>query len=83
MKVPAFSLLIVTALVASGCGQQAGTGSTKLASQEDSVSYILGLQDGRESQAAVGTGEPGDHLGGMQAGFKGTPAPMLTAPCRR
>ena len=71
-------ILALTALSAMmlGCGQLAGTGSTKLASQEDSVSYILGYKMGENLKQQAVPVNPAVIYGGMQAGFKGTPAPM-------
>lgn len=71
-------ILALTALSAMmlGCGQQAGTGSTKLASQEDSVSYILGYKMGENLKQQSVPVKPEIIFGGMQAGFAGTPALM-------
>lgn len=46
MRILALSALIAVGAVVSGCGQQAGAGPTKLSSQEDSVSYVLGYKMG-------------------------------------
>jgi FKBP-type peptidyl-prolyl cis-trans isomerase len=71
-------ILALTALsaVMLGCGQQAGTGSTKLASQEDSVSYILGYKMGENLKQQSVPVNPAIIYSGMQAGFTGTVAPM-------
>jgi len=71
-------ILALTALSAMmlGCGQQAGTGSTKLASQEDSVSYILGYKMGENLKQQSVPVKPEIIYGGMRAGFAGTPALM-------
>ena len=59
-----------------GCGQQAGTGSTKLASQEDSVSYILGYKMGENLRQQSVPVKPDIIFNGMKAGFSGAPATM-------
>jgi FKBP-type peptidyl-prolyl cis-trans isomerase len=59
-----------------GCGQQAGTGSTKLASQEDSVSFILGYKMGENLKQQSVPVNPAIIYSGMQAGFTGTASPM-------
>lgn len=66
-------ILALTALsaVMLGCGQQAGTGSTKLASQEDSVSYILGYKMGENLKQQSVPVKPEIIFRGMQAGFTG------------
>ena len=66
-------ILALTALsaVMLGCGQQAGTGSTKLASQEDSVSYILGYKMGENLKQQSVPVKPDLIFRGMQAGFTG------------
>jgi FKBP-type peptidyl-prolyl cis-trans isomerase len=71
-------ILALTALSAMmlGCGQQAGTGNTKLASQEDSVSYILGYKMGENLKQQAVPVKPDIIYGGMQAGFTGSPALM-------
>lgn len=71
-------ILALTALsaVLLGCGQQAGTGSTKLASQEDSVSYILGYKMGENLKQQSVPVNPAIIYSGMQAGFTGVAAPM-------
>lgn len=71
-------ILALTALsaVLLGC-QQAGTGgSTKLATQEDSVSYILGYKMGENLKQQSVPVNPAVIYGGMQAGFTGKPALM-------
>ena len=71
-------ILALTALsaVMLGCGQQAGTGTPKLASQEDSVSYILGYKMGENLKQQSVPVNPAIIYGGMQAGFTGKPAMM-------
>jgi FKBP-type peptidyl-prolyl cis-trans isomerase FklB len=71
-------ILALTALGALvlGCGQQAGTGSTKLASQEDSVSYILGYKMGENLKQQSVPVKPEIIFDGMKAGFAGVPATM-------
>jgi FKBP-type peptidyl-prolyl cis-trans isomerase FklB len=71
-------ILALTALGAMvlGCGQQAGTGSTKLASQEDSVSYILGYKMGENLKQQSVPVKPEIIFNGMKAGFAGVPATM-------
>src|SRR5574338_822295 len=66
-------ILALTALsaVMLGCGQQAGTGTTKLASQDDSVSYILGYKMGENLKQQSVPVKPDIIYRGMQAGFTG------------
>jgi len=59
-----------------GCGQRAGTGGTKLASQEDSVSYILGYKMGENLKQQSVPVKPDIIFNGMKAGFEGTPSSM-------
>ncbi len=59
-----------------GCGQQAGTGSSKLASQEDSVSYILGYKMGENLKQQSVPVKPEIIFNGMKAGFAGSPSGM-------
>ena len=66
-------ILALAALSAAmlGC-QQAGTGSVKLASQEDSVSYILGYKMGENLKQQSVPVKPEIIYGGMRAGFNGS-----------
>ena len=75
MKVPAFSLLLVTALVASGCGQQP-VGSSKLATADDSVSYILGFKMGENLKQQSLPVKPELIFRGLKEGMGGGKSPM-------
>lgn len=68
MKILAIAALGAMVL---GCGQQAGTGSTKLATQEDSVSYIVGFNMGKNLKAQSIPVNPAIIYSGMQQGFSG------------
>jgi FKBP-type peptidyl-prolyl cis-trans isomerase FklB len=59
-----------------GCGQQAGTASSKLATVEDSVSYILGYKMGENLKQQSVPVNPAVIYHGMQQGFSGTKAVM-------
>ncbi len=71
-------ILAIAALSAMvvGCGQQAGTASGKLSTQEDSVSYILGYKMGENLKAQSVPVNPAIIFQGMQQGFAGTKATM-------
>jgi len=60
-----------------GCGLQSGAGSTKLASQEDSVSYILGYKMGDNLKRQSVPVKPEVIFRGMQTGFSGG-KPLMT-----
>lgn len=70
-------ILALTALGAMvlGCGQQGG-GTARLASQEDSVSYILGYKMGENLKQQAVPVKPEIIFNGMKAGFAGT-APLM------
>jgi FKBP-type peptidyl-prolyl cis-trans isomerase len=72
-------ILVSAALgaLALGCGQQSGAGSTKLASQEDSVSYILGFKMGDNLKRQSVPVKPEVIFRGMQTGFSGG-KPLMT-----
>jgi FKBP-type peptidyl-prolyl cis-trans isomerase len=69
--------LALTALmaVATGCGQQAGGGKT-LASQDDSVSYILGYKMGENLKQQSVPVKPEIIFRGLREGMAGTGASM-------
>jgi FKBP-type peptidyl-prolyl cis-trans isomerase len=57
--------------VVLGCGQQAGPGNSKLATQEDSVSYIVGFNMGKNLKQQSIPVNPAIIYQGMQQGFTG------------
>lgn len=73
MKILAIAALSAIVL---GCGQQAGSASGKLATQEDSVSYILGYKMGENLKQQSVPVNPAIIYQGMQQGFVGTKATM-------
>lgn len=73
MKILAIAALGAMVL---GCGQQAGTASGKLTTQEDSVSYILGYKMGENLKQQSVPVTPAIIYQGMQQGFAGTTSVM-------
>lgn len=75
MNVPAFSLLLLTGLVASGCDKQAAS-SGKLATADDSVSYILGFKMGENLKQQSLPVKPELIFRGLEEGMGGGKPPM-------
>ena len=71
-------ILVLTALGAFvlGCGQQTAGGSARLASQEDSVSYIIGYKTGENLREQSVPVDPAIIAKGLAEGMAGTPARM-------
>ncbi len=75
MRFLAKSALFAVSAVALGCGQQAGgTGSTKFASSDDSVSYILGYKMGENLKQQSVPVKPDLIFRGLKEGMSGTAA---------
>ena len=71
MRTLALSALIAVGAVVSGCGQQAGAGPTKLSSQEDSASYVLGYKMGENLRQQSVPMKPELIFRGLSAGMSG------------
>jgi hypothetical protein len=74
MRFLAFSALLAAG--AFGCGQQAGSGNTKLASQDDSASYILGYKMGENLKQQSVPVKPEIIFRGLREGMEGKAAGM-------
>jgi FKBP-type peptidyl-prolyl cis-trans isomerase len=72
MRTLALSALIAVGAVVSGCGQKAGAGPTKLSSQEDSVSYVLGYKMGENLKQQSVPVHPEMVFRGLSAGMAGS-----------
>lgn len=68
--------IVALSAVVLGCGQQAGTGSSKLATQEDSVSYIIGYNMGRNLKNQSVPVNAAIISQGLSQGFSGATATM-------
>jgi FKBP-type peptidyl-prolyl cis-trans isomerase FklB len=74
MRFLAFSALFAVSAVALGCGQQAGGGSSKLATADDSVSYILGYKMGENLKQQSVPVKPDLIFRGLKEGMAGSVA---------
>jgi FKBP-type peptidyl-prolyl cis-trans isomerase len=75
MRFLAFPALLAFGAVLSGCGAQAGAGG-KLASQDDSVSYIIGYKMGENLKRDAVPVKPEIIFRGLQEGMGGNRASM-------
>jgi FKBP-type peptidyl-prolyl cis-trans isomerase len=75
MKTPALTALLA-AIVLSGCGQMSGGGAAKLATQDDSASFILGYKMGENLKQQGVPVKPELIFKGLSTGMAGTPSPM-------
>ena len=75
MKTPALTALLA-AVVLSGCGQMSGGGASKLVTQDDSASFILGYKMGENLKQQNVPVKPELIYKGLSAGMAGTPSPM-------
>jgi FKBP-type peptidyl-prolyl cis-trans isomerase len=71
MRTVALSAAIAVGAVILGCGQQAGAGPTKLSSQEDSASYVLGYKMGENLRQQSVPLKPELIFRGLSAGMSG------------
>jgi FKBP-type peptidyl-prolyl cis-trans isomerase len=71
MRTLALSAVIAVGAFVSGCGQQAGAGPTKLSSQEDSASYVLGYKMGDNLRQQSVPMKPELIFRGLRAGMSG------------
>ena len=71
MRILALSALIAVGAVVSGCSHQAGSGPTKLTSQEDSASYVLGYKMGENLRQQSVPMKPELIFRGLSAGISG------------
>jgi len=76
MKPLAHTALLVLGATLSACGQPAVGGATKLASQEDSVSYILGYKMGENLKNQSIPVKPDLIARGLSAGMAGNASVM-------
>jgi FKBP-type peptidyl-prolyl cis-trans isomerase len=77
MRILALSALIAVGAVGAvvpGCGQQAGAGPTKLSSQDDSASYVLGYKMGENLRQQSVPMKPELIFRGLSAGMSGSPS---------
>jgi FKBP-type peptidyl-prolyl cis-trans isomerase len=74
MRTLALSALIAVSAVVSGCGQQAGAGPTKLTTQEDSASYLVGFKMGQQMKDQHVPLKPEVIFRGISAGIAGSPS---------
>lgn len=74
MRFLAFSALFAVSAVALGCGQQAGSGGSKLATADDSVSYILGYKMGENLKQQSVPVKPDLIFRGLKEGMAGSAA---------
>jgi FKBP-type peptidyl-prolyl cis-trans isomerase len=75
MRIAAFSACLAIGVV-SGCGKQLPGGATKLASSDDSVSYIIGYKMGENLKQQSVPVKPELIFRGLSAGMTGTSSPM-------
>jgi FKBP-type peptidyl-prolyl cis-trans isomerase len=71
MRILALTATIAVGAVVSGCGQQAGAGPTRLSSQEDSASYVLGYKMGENLRQQSVPMKPELIFRGLTAGMSG------------
>lgn len=76
MRILALTALVAAGAVMSGCNQPAAGGATKLASGDDSVSYILGYKMGENLKKQSVPVKPELIARGLSAGMAGTPSLM-------
>jgi FKBP-type peptidyl-prolyl cis-trans isomerase FklB len=75
MRIVAFSACLAIGVV-SGCGRQMAGGATKLASSDDSVSYIIGYKMGENLKQQSVPVNPELIFRGLSAGMAGTGSSM-------
>ena len=76
MRILAFTACLAVGVVVSGCGKQMATGATKLASSDDSVSYIIGYKMGENLKQQSVPVNPDLIFRGLSAGMTGGASPM-------
>ncbi|HTS89311.1 MAG TPA: FKBP-type peptidyl-prolyl cis-trans isomerase [Gemmatimonadales bacterium] len=74
MRIQALAALVAAGVTVAGCGQPAAGGAVKLASVDDSVSYVIGYKMGENFQKQSMPVKPELIARGLAAGMTGGPA---------